>query len=255
MSKISDVDIVNLALDRIAQDTHISSLSEGTETAAKCKRNYNFVLREILQMGRWKSARVKVKLAQRTDLQDPAFPPPSSNFAGTLVGGWPPGNTDYNVYDDGSDPTYQGPFYGSPEMPYAFQLPQDYVRIVRFNDIDSWASEYPFWEIRGDILWANQTTAFLEYVRDVSMPGIPGSNPPVVGTLDPLLQDALITGLAARLSFIFQNSVKQQGALLEEFMLKTRKAMAVDARSEKVALRSNLIDSTWIRSRWFSTNY
>lgn len=251
--KIDDVGICNLALDQIAQ-TNISSLSDGSDAAAKCARNYNQTLRNVLRAGRWKSARVKVQLAQRTDLTDPSVgvvAAPSS--LGTPVGGWPPG-AQYTVIDSGLSPAGDSMAFGDPQMAYAFQLPPDYLRLVRFNDVDSATTSYPFWEIRGDILWTNQTLAYLDYVRDVTMPGVPGSNPPVVGTLDPDVQEVIVLGLAARLAWIFQQSVKMQDSLIQQFERKASRALAIDARSEKVALRSPYIDSAWIRSRWSSTN-
>lgn len=253
MSKISDVDICNLALDQIAQ-TNISSLNDGTDAAAKCSRNYNHTLRNVLRSGRWKSARVKVKLAQRTDLQDPAAAVPSSaSSLGTPVGGWPPG-AQYTVIDSGLSPAGNSEAFGDPQMPYAFQLPPDYLRLVRFNDVDSATTSYPFWAIRGDILWTNQTIAFLEYVRDVTMAGITGANPPTVGMLDPDLQDVIVLGLAARLAWVFQQSQKLQDSLIQQYERRASRALAIDARSEKIALRSPYIDSAWIRSRWSSTN-
>lgn len=252
MAKISDVDISNLALDEIAQ-TNISSLTDGSDAAAKCQRNYNYVLRNVLRSGRWKSARVKLQLAQRTDLVDPSAPVPSSpSSIGTPVGGWPPGNTNYNITDDGPN-TPSSLSGGDPQMAYAFQLPQDFIRLVRFNDVDSLATSYPFWEIRGDIIWTNQTVAYLEYVRDVSMPGVSIGNPPTVGTLDADLQGVIIKGMAARLAWVFQQSVKLQDTLKSEYDLMLRRALAVDARSEKVALRNPYLDSSWLRARWVST--
>lgn len=251
--KLSDVDLCNLALDQIGQ-TNISSLNDGSDAAAKCSRNYNQSVRYVLRSGRWKSARVKLQLAQRTDLKDPSVTATTTGAAvGTPVGGWPPGAT-YTVVSDGADPTWNGPEYGDPQMAYAFQLPQDYLRLVRFNDVDSATTSYPFWEIRADILWTNQTSAFLEYVRDVTMPGVTGANPPTIGTLDPDLQEVIVKGLAARLAWVFQQSQRLQAQLKQEYDLLLSRALAVDSRSEKVALRSPYIDSSWIRSRWISTN-
>lgn len=253
--KISDVDVCNLALDAIAQ-TNISSLNDGSDAAAKCSRNYNQTVRHVLRSGRWKSARTKLQLSQRTDIVDPVIKTvPSSAAIGTPVGGWPPGNVAYNITNDGLDPDIDGPLSGNPQMAFAFQLPQDYIRIVRFNDVDSVATSYPFWEIRGDILWTNQATAYLEYVRDVTMPGVSNGNPPTIGTLDPDLQEVIIKGLAARLAWIFQQSTKQQNELIQQYERLLARALAVDSRSEKVALRSPYVDSLWIRSRWFSTNH
>lgn len=255
MPKLADVDICNLALDQIAQ-TSISSLSDGSLAASKVARNYNHTLRCVLRAGRWKSARVKLKMAQRTDLSDPAVTAgQSGNVIGVAVGGWPPGNTNYNITSDGLGPSDDSQAFGDPQMAYAFQLPADYIRLVRFNDVDSGTTSYPFWEIRADILWTNQTTAFLEYVRDVSMPGVTGTNPPNVGTLDPDLQDVIVAGLAARLAWVFQQSQKLQDQLKNDFIRLGSKALAVDARSEKIALKSPYIDSSWIRARWLSTNH
>jgi hypothetical protein len=139
-------------------------------------------------------------------------------------------------------------------MAHAFQLPADYIRLVRFNDVDSVVTSYPFWEVRGDVIWTNQSTAFLEYVRDVSMPGVTGTNAPTIGTLDPLLGAVIIKGLAARLAWVFQQSTKLQDTLVKQYDMMLSRALAVDSRSEKVALRSPYIDSSWIRSRWLSTN-
>lgn len=251
--KIADVDICNLALDQIAQ-TNISSLTDGSDAAGKCARNYNQTLRNVLRSGRWKSARVKLQLAQRTDLTDPAVGAVGAvSNLGTPVGGWPPG-AQYTVIDSGLSPAGDSMAFGDPQMGYAFQLPPDYLRLVRFNDVDSATTSYPFWEIRGDILWTNQTIAFLDYVRDVTMPGVTGTNAPVVGTLDPDVQEVIVLGLAARLAWVFQQSVKMQDSLIQQYERKASRALAIDARSEKVALRSPYIDSAWIRARWSSTN-
>lgn len=255
MPKLADVDIVNLALDMIAQTNSITSLNDGSDAASTCARNLNQTVRAVLRGGRWKSARVKVSLAQRTDVTDPSTETPvSATSLGTPVGGWPPGNVAYTIIDSGPDQAWNGPQLGDPTMAYAFQLPQDYLRIVRFNDVDSSSTSYPFWEIRADLLWTNQTVAFLEYVRDVTMPGIPGSNPPTIGNLDPDLVEVIVVGLAARLAWVFQQRHDLQDRLKQDFEKLMAKALAVDARSEKVALRSPYIDSSWIRARYVSTN-
>lgn len=252
--KLSDVDICNLALDQIGQ-TNISSFSDGTLAASQCQRNYNQTIRAVLNSGRWKSARVKVQLSQRTDIQDPAAPLPNGvTNLGTPVGGWPPGNNAYTIYDSGLDSAYNGLDGGDPLMPYAFQLPADFIRLVRFNDVDSAQTSYPFWEIRGDTLWTNQTTAYLEYVRDVTMPGITTGNPPTVGSLDPILVELITKGLAARLAWVFQQSANLQTQLKREYDLLLGRALAIDARSEKIALVNPYVNSNWIRSRYFSTN-
>lgn len=254
MSKLSDVDIANLALDQVGQ-TNISSFSDGTLASTACARNYNQTIRAVLNSGRWKSARVKVQLSQRSDLTDPSAPLPNGvTNLGTPVGGWPPGNNAYVIYDSGLDSAYNGLDGGNPLMPYAFQLPGDYIRLVRFNDVDSAETSYPFWEVRADILWTNQTTAYLDYVRDVTMPGIAGSNPPTVGNLDPILVEVIAKGLAARLAWVFQQRQGLQDQLKKEYDGLLSRALAIDARSEKVALRNPYMDSNWIRSRYFSTN-
>lgn len=252
--KLDDVTLCNLALDQVGQQANlIASLTDGSNAAAICNRNYNQTIRNVLRAGRWKSARVKLSLAQRTDLTDPSVGVPASpSSLGVPVGGWPPGNTNYSITDDGLDPN-NGMAFGNPQMAYAFQLPQDYIRLVRFNDVDSSCTSYPFWEIRGDILWTNQLVAFLEYVRDVTMPGVTGTNAPTIGTLDPDLQDVIVKALAARLAWVFQQSQKLQQQLVQEYDRMLSRALAIDARSEKVALRNPYQDSSWIRSRWVST--
>jgi hypothetical protein len=142
---------------------------------------------------------------------------------------------------------------GNPLMPYAFQLPPDFIRLVRFNDVDSTQTTYPFWEIRADILWTNQTTAYLEYVRDVTMPGVQGTNPPNIASLDPILVELIAKGLAARLAWVFQQKQQLQDTLKREYDILLSRALAIDARSEKIALQSPYITSNWIRSRYTST--
>jgi hypothetical protein len=255
MPKLSDIDVVNLALDRCAQSSSLTSLTDGSQNASIAQRNYYQTVRAVLRAGRWKSARVKVQLGQRTDVTDPAAAIPTSSTAlGTPVGGWPPGNVNYPIIDSGPDEAWNGPQMGDPQMAYAFQLPQDYLRIVRFNDVDSSSTSYPFWAIRADLLWTNQTVAYLEYVRDVTMSGVQGSNPPTIATLDPDLQECIVVGLAARLAWVYQQRTDLQDKLKQEFERLMARALAVDSRSEKVALRSPYIDSSWIRSRWVSTN-
>jgi hypothetical protein len=260
MPRISDADICNLALDQIGQ-TNISSLTDGSLAASKCARNFNQMVRNVLNSGRWKSARHKIQLAQRQGLVDPAtipaFPGPDNPnypYPYQFVGGWPPGNTNYTISDDGpGGGNVSAGMYGSPQMPYPFQLPVDYIRLVRFNDVDSTVTSYPFWEVRGDVIWTNQTKAFLEYVRDVTIPATGATNPPGLGVLDPALVEVIIKGLAARLAWVFQQSQKLQTQLVQEYDLMLRRALAIDSRSEKVALRSPYIDSSWIRARWTST--
>lgn len=248
MPRIADVDLCNLALDQIAQ-TSISSLNDGSNAASTCARNYNQTVRAVLNSGRWKSARNKVQLAQRTDLKDPSIqqqPNSAYPYPYAFVGGWPPGNQNYSITDDGLESPSGGPYDGNPNMAYAFQLPPDFIRMVAFNEIT--VTSYPFWQVRQDILWTNQRLAYLEYVRDVAMPGGAG-----IGVLDPVLIEVIIKGLAARLAWVFQQSQALQKQLKGEYDLMLSRALAIDSRAEKIALRSPYVDSNWIRSRWNST--
>jgi len=251
--KLADVDLCNLALDQIAQ-TNITSLNDGTDASAKCARSYNQTVRYVLRSGRWKSARVKLQLAQTANMFDPAVVATNGTQGnvGTPVGGWPPG-ANYTVITDPAGSLDEGPAYGDPQMAYPYQLPPDYLRLVRFNDVDSATTSYPFWAIRGNQIWSNQTQAFLEYVRDVTITGVQGSNPPSIGDLDSDLQEVIIKGLAARLAWIFQQSTKLQDQLKKEYDMMLARALAIDSRSERIALRSPYIDSGWIRARWIST--
>ena len=72
MAKLSDVELVNLALDQIAQ-TNIASLNDGSNAAAICARNYNHTLRAVLRAGAYelmqsKDVPVKVVVSEYVDL-------------------------------------------------------------------------------------------------------------------------------------------------------------------------------------------
>lgn len=129
-----------------------------------------------------------------------------------------------------------------------YQLPGDYLRVVRFNDVDPDDVRRPLYDIQGTKLLTDETTANLDYICDLTANGNDlGAAPADVVYLFSLK-------LAVRLSWSFSSSGTRQEQLKQELMIETRKALARDAQETRQSLVNNLSESSWIQRRLTSTN-
>jgi hypothetical protein len=139
----------------------------------------------------------------------------------------------------------QGPAFG---WTYAYQLPADYLRMVRFNDSDPQNVVIPVFEIQGKQLLTSEPVANLAYVCDLSMA------PNDISAAGPELVELFAVKLAQKMAWSFQQSKTLKESLEQEYQMKRRLALAADAQETKNTLVNRLDDSEWLRERRFSTN-
>ena len=126
----------------------------------------------------------------------------------------------------------------------AYQLPNDFVRLVSFNEISTDDVTEELFEIRGDQLLTDETEAKIVYVRDVTI--AEGD----INALDALLTRAVVLNLAMKLAWPLQQSRTLQENLELRFREAVRKAKAADARDEFKPLVNRSASSRWIGSRF-----
>lgn len=125
----------------------------------------------------------------------------------------------------------------------AYQLPNDFVRLVSFNEISTDDVTEELFEIRGDQLLTDETVAKIVYVRDVTI----GDGD--INALDALLTRAVVLNLALKLAWPLQQSRTLQENLEIRFKEAMRRAKAADARDEFKPLVNRANSSRWIASR------
>lgn len=126
----------------------------------------------------------------------------------------------------------------------AYQLPNDFVRLVSFNELTTDDVTEELFEIRGDQLLTDETVAKIVYVKDVTI----GDGD--INALDPLLTRAVVLNLAMKLAWPLQQSRTLQENLELRFREAVRKAKAADARDEFKPLVNRSASSRWIGSRF-----
>lgn len=244
----SDVDVCNMALDLVGQ-TNIATLQDGTPVSAICVRHFVPTVREILRDGRWKCARISASLTLLAASPGNAALANGNSNVYPQVGGWPPGNT-LPVYDGGIG--FASPFLDSPPYAWWFQLPVDFIRLVRFNQLDPTLTTDPLFEIQGQVLKTTMNVANIDYVADVTQNA--SGQPYGINLLDPMLIKALAYALAVKLSWRFQQSKTQMESLKQDAEAYLRKARSIDSRDEREILPNRAAESDWVKSRWISTN-
>lgn len=131
---------------------------------------------------------------------------------------------------------------------YQYQLPQDYVRMVRFNETDTAdVTLYPY-KIEGGKLLTDQTSASIIYVANL------GSTSRSTGSASPLLTECFALRLAAKLAWPMQQSATLRAQLIQEYQTKLRRALAQDAKEGRALVVNRLSDSAWLKNRAVSTN-
>lgn len=126
---------------------------------------------------------------------------------------------------------------------YAYQLPADYVRLVSFNEVESGEQLQDMFEVQGNTLLTDETTASIVYVRDLSYVGND------VGLMPALLVKACYINLASKIAWPIQQSRTLKESLEQTAEVALRKAKAADSREEFRPLTDPAAGSRWIASR------
>lgn len=127
---------------------------------------------------------------------------------------------------------------------YQYQLPVDYIRIVRFNDTDFCSFTPELFTVEGRVLLTDDSVADVTYIADLTY----GSND--INVVDALLNECFILKLAIKLCWPLQQAKTLRDSLMQEFMVKIREAKSIDAREERGSLTNKYADSDWLRSRF-----
>ena len=132
--------------------------------------------------------------------------------------------------------------------PYAYQLPQDYLRIVSFNETDEYDMRQDLFNIEGKMLLTDESACSIVYVADLTQNGND------INVNDARLNELFKLKLACALAWPFQQAVTLKNQLMQEYDLKLKKALAGDAREARNPMINHLSESSWIKRRRFSTN-
>jgi hypothetical protein len=131
---------------------------------------------------------------------------------------------------------------------YAYQLPNDYLRMVSLNEVDPCNVQPPIMEIRGNQLHTDESDANVIYIRDL---GAPTNDINLAGAQ---LTELFSLKLAVKLAWAFQQSKALKADLNQEFIGKLRMAKAKDAQEGKQPIVNQLFESNWVKDRQRSTN-
>jgi len=181
-------------------EPELTALSEANTTGQLCRRFIGAAVSEILNMGKWKCARAGVELPQIT------LAPKDKPL------GWD----------------------------YAYQLPEDYIRIVSFNETDADEQWQKLYEVRGDRLLTQCPQAYIVYVRDLSVSGED------VHLMPPLLVRACALNLAARLAWVMHQNRTLRESLEQGCEAAVRKAKASGALEEFRPVLNPANGSRWL---------
>lgn len=126
---------------------------------------------------------------------------------------------------------------------YAYELPADYIRLVSFNETDTYEQDQELFEIQGRTLLTDEGTASIVYLKDLTI----GSGD--LGLMPPLLVKACALTLAAKLSWPMQQSATLKERLTLEAIQALREAKATDAVEEFRPVLNPASGSRWLAAR------
>jgi len=182
----------------------LTSLGDQTTTGELCRRFVGPAVREVLNRGHWKCARAGVELAKL------------ALAAEDKPVGWA----------------------------HAYQLPEDYIRIVSFNEVDSWERWRELYELRGDRILTDAPRVHIVYIRDLSARGED------VHVMPPLLARACVLNLAAKLAWPLQQSRGHKESLEQSMEIAIRQAKASGAQEEFMPRLDAAQGSRWLAARF-----
>lgn len=127
-----------------------------------------------------------------------------------------------------------------------FQLPTDFIRLVKFNDIEAGQDEpSQFFEIEGRRLLTNEDTARIEYVKYVDDPN----------QYDSLFAEAMVVLLASKIAVPIRQDESLASELFGEFRrIKLPEARRTDGNEKKDRRYYPERESRFVNSRYTSTN-
>ena len=138
----------------------------------------------------------------------------------------------------------------SPEFgwQYAYQLPADFIRVVRLNDIDADSVVNELFEVRGTRLETDESICKLVYIEDLTM------SDGDVGSMPPMMVKACYLTLASKMAWKITQSRGLQATLEGKAEKALGRAKAIDAQQERRPLVNSAATSNWLRGRRTSTN-
>ncbi len=122
---------------------------------------------------------------------------------------------------------------------YAFGLPTDFVRLLTFNAFEPAMPVNPY-QIVGDQLYTDESTAVISYIRKVEDPNL----------FDPLFVEALVKRLGAKLARPLAGSLDIEKMLNAEYDKALAEARRVDAAQGNPRRRMLWVDSELVNSRY-----
>lgn len=129
-----------------------------------------------------------------------------------------------------------------------YQMPNDYVRMILFNNTDPRNLLRPLYDIQGKLLLTDETSASLEYVCDLTAPGND------IAAAAPWLVELMVVKLAQKLAWPFQQAKGIKESLEQEYQMKRRVALAADAKETRDEIPNPSAESFWLRERHASTS-
>ena len=138
-------------------------------------------------------------------------------------------------------PLAESPSFG---WQYQYQLPADFIRVVRINDAQADAVQGPLYEIEGRKLLTNHSPLNLVYIRNPEIADGTG-----VYELDPLLARAVVVLLASKLAWPLQSSRTLRESLLSEYDNILRQARVMNRMESRLPVPPPETASPWMASR------
>jgi hypothetical protein len=134
------------------------------------------------------------------------------------------------------------PVYG---WTYAYQLPNDYLRMVEFNNLNVWyCNDRRDYDLQGKMLLTDAITVNITYIKDLTMA------PNDLSQMSADLDDLCAIRLAMDIAWPLQQTTSLRQQLYAEFNQRRREAMARDSLSTRQPLGDYGRDSVWLQDRY-----
>lgn len=124
---------------------------------------------------------------------------------------------------------------------YAFQLPNDYVRVLSVTSDPNYGETGMQWVVEGGKILCDYSVIYLKYIHTIDN----------VNCLDSLATNALVLKLALKLSVPLQIETKMANGIIQELeQVVLPAARSIDTFENKELL---IEESSWIQSRNYDT--
>jgi hypothetical protein len=135
----------------------------------------------------------------------------------------------------------------------AFTLPADFVTVVQLNGIEYPAEPGDYYEIEGGVLFTDEGTADLQYIRKPSLSGgVVLAD--FLNAADPLFIDLLVTLLAARIApALRKDGTDERLRLMQVFRTELTAAKMKDGNERKAQRYDPVSESRFIQARYYRT--